>query len=114
MRNDRHGRGSREIYSGASFEADLMDAVEQVRAEWESSLRGVNFLIEEIPSVEQAEIPLGTVKGQRVIIYRRPIELRSQSPAETRQLIFDTVVEQVAELLGIDPCDVHDDYGSEE
>lgn len=114
MRRDRHGRGSREIYAGPTFEADFYDAVERIKAQWHSSLRDVHFTIEEIPSVEMTTIPLGSAEVNRVTIYRRPIELRAQSAEETRQLIFDTVVEQIAELLGLDPSDVHDEYGFQE
>lgn len=114
MRRDRHGRGSREIYARQGFEADFLDAVEQVRSAWPTPLRQVVFTIEEIPSESELnhDIKLGKSTVNRVTIYRRPIELRALSHQETRQLIFDTVVEQVAEILGIEPSDVHDDYGA--
>lgn len=114
MRSDRHGRGGREIYSTAAFEADLMDAAERVKAVWGAALRGVEFACDEIPDITGDEIPLGSLSGKRITIYRLPIQLRSTSPAETSQLIFDTVVEEVAELLGMDPEDVHEDYAADE
>lgn len=117
MRRDRHGRGAREIYSEGNFQADVLDAVERISAEWEGSLTGVEFSVADIPDDTQISlgvISLGSVKGNHITIYRRPIELRSQSSNETRQLVFDTVVEQVAELLGLDPLEVHEDYGQEE
>lgn len=123
MRRDRHGRGSREIYSAANFDADLKDGVDRLKAVWGAALRGVEFACDEIPDGRNfsatdfgtgEEIQLGTLQGRRITIYRLPISLRATTPQETAQLIFDTLVEQVAELLGLDPLDVHDDYGREE
>lgn len=113
MRTDRHGRGSREIYSTTSFQEDLADAEQRVRGEWGPALAEVVITIADIPPL-QLPIALGAVTGSSITIYRRPIQLRAQAPEEMRQLIFNTLVEQVAEILGIDPMDVHDDYGSEE
>lgn len=126
MRIDRHGRGVREIYSTATFDADLHDAVDKVKAVWGAALRGVEFASDEIPDLENIrelgvgwdgaaeQVPLGALDGRRITVYRLPILLRATTPAESARMIFDTVVEQVAELLGMDPSDVHDEYGYEE
>ena len=41
-----------------------------------------------------------------VVIYRRTIELRTDVGTERAELVHDAVVEQVAELLGLDPDDI--------
>lgn len=113
MRSDRHGRGSREIYSTAAFEADLLDGVERLKQVWGAALRGIEFACDEIPEVLGDDVPLGSLNGKRITIYRLPISLRATTPQELSQLIFDTLVEQVADLLGMEPSEVHDEYGIE-
>lgn len=103
-----------------SFDAAVFDTVEHLKNSWAASLANVEFVVSEVPreadlAVEQ--IHLGTIERrdgcQRVIIFRRPIELRSEGKDDVEQLVFQTVVEQVAELLGLEPAEVDDEYGSE-
>ena len=42
----------------------------------------------------------------RIVIYRRPIELRAEDPLDLRELLHEVVIDAVAELLGIDPDEV--------
>ena len=44
------------------------------------------------------------------MLFRRPIEHRSESPAELEAMVLTVVVEQVAELLGIPAEDVDPRY----
>lgn len=113
MRSDRHGRGSREIYSTSAFEADLLDGVERLKEVWGATLRGVEFACDEVPETLGEEVPLGSLSGRRITLYRLPISLRATTSRELSQLIFDTLVEQVADLLGMEPSEVHDEYGIE-
>jgi hypothetical protein len=47
----------------------------------------------------------GTAGGPaRVIVYRRPIELRAPDPRDREDLVHDVVVDRLAELLGV-PAD---------
>jgi predicted Zn-dependent protease with MMP-like domain len=46
-----------------------------------------------------------------VVLYRRPIEARAVGTDELADLVHDVVVEEVAELLGLEPEIVDPAYG---
>ncbi|RZU62085.1 metallopeptidase family protein [Zhihengliuella halotolerans] len=48
---------------------------------------------------------------QQVVLFRRPIEELSPSPAELPELVHDVVIELVAELLNLSPEQVDSTYG---
>ena len=54
-------------------------------------------------------MPLGRLFGAegrepaRIVIYRRPVETRTQGQRELALLISDVVTEQVAAMLGVSP-----------
>ena len=59
----------------------------------------------------------GLVRGSgteptRLVVFRRPVEHRAETRAELEALVLTIVVEQVAELLGIDAEDVDPRYRS--
>jgi predicted Zn-dependent protease with MMP-like domain len=43
------------------------------------------------------------------VLYRRPLELRAVDREDLADLVKDVIVEQVANLLGLDPEDVDPD-----
>jgi predicted Zn-dependent protease with MMP-like domain len=45
----------------------------------------------------------------RIVVYRRPLEARAHDALDLGDLVHDVVVEQVAQLLGLDP-DAVDGY----
>ncbi|WP_408996797.1 metallopeptidase family protein [Streptomyces scabiei] len=49
----------------------------------------------------------------RVVIYRRPVEIRTKGRDERAALVHEVVVEQVAELLGLNPESVDPRYGED-
>ncbi len=53
-------------------------------------------------------------KPARVIIYRRPVEIRTKGRDERAALVHEVVVEQVADLLGLSPESVDPRYGDED
>jgi predicted Zn-dependent protease with MMP-like domain len=53
----------------------------------------------------------GAGRPPRIVVYRRPLLARADDEEELADLVFDVVVEQVAELLGLDPEDVDPGYG---
>ena len=74
------------------------------------------------PEIEDArpdEVPLGRLmeaaKGRpaRIVVYRRPVEIRAKSRDERAALVHDVMVEQVAELLGVEPEAVDPRYGED-
>lgn len=57
------------------------------------------------------------VAGQRparIVVYRRPLLARADGEEDLGELVFDVVVEELAELLGIDPEDVDPGYSGGE
>lgn len=55
------------------------------------------------------------MKGQpaQIVVYRRPVEIRTKSRDERALLVHEVVVEQVAELLGLSPESVDPRYGQD-
>ena len=55
------------------------------------------------------------VAGARIVIYRRPLELRAVDRDDLEDLVHDIVVEEVAQFLGMDPAEVDPDgYGPQD
>jgi predicted Zn-dependent protease with MMP-like domain len=122
---DRHGRGLRSPLLPPSlpaarsrsevFDDLVLDAVEHVERHWKAELDGVEFGVEDVPPpledgvAHGDDVPLArTEPGDRrqparIVIYRRPMELRSRNPLDLADLVHDVVVEQIADYLGLDP-----------
>ncbi|GAB2848579.1 hypothetical protein GCM10022221_54930 [Actinocorallia aurea] len=98
------------------FDDLVREEVQRVVAPWQEQLAGVEFAVEDIPPAEVgvSEVRLGvtrTVGGvPRVVVFRRPLEARAgkdgKGERELVRLIHDVVVDEVAQLLGLDPDDV--------
>jgi predicted Zn-dependent protease with MMP-like domain len=64
-------------------------------------------------------VPLASlVRGQgreptRVVVFRRPLEARTETTAELGALVLAVLVEQVAELLGRRPDEIDPRYDAE-
>ena len=101
----------------------MLDAVEALERRWHDQLEHVQFAVEDVPPAallgrDVAEpVPLGAFVPHavdapaQVVVYRRPIEARAASLDEAADLVHDVVVEQVADLLGLDPQVVDPRYG---
>jgi predicted Zn-dependent protease with MMP-like domain len=127
-RRDRHGRGMRgpvappQVPLSASraetFQDLVQDSVDRLERHW-PQLADVEFLVMDVPGTQDESVPLGrsvpASKGQpaRILVYRRPVEIRSKSRDERALLVHEVVVEQVAELLGLAPESVDPRYGQE-
>jgi predicted Zn-dependent protease with MMP-like domain len=138
-RRDRHGRGLRgrlvppgvPLYRTRSQQFDdmVLDAVARLEGRWEAELAGVEFAVQEVPEADEltddsVPLPLArTVPGSpdpgdsarpatptRFVVYRRPLLARSESDAELGDLVFDVVVEEFADFLGIEPESVDPGY----
>ncbi|MCZ2859573.1 metallopeptidase family protein [Blastococcus sp. VKM Ac-2987] len=113
------------------FDDLVLDAVEDLERRWERELAGVEFAVEDVPWVEQTDpdealldsdvlddagVPLARLlparreQGQdvppRIVVYRRPLELRAHDREDLADLVRDVVVDQVATLLGRDPEEI--------
>jgi hypothetical protein len=113
--------------SRAELFADLVqDSVERLERRW-PQLAEVDFLVLEVPPAPGSDdawsdeaVPLGgAVPGRegrpaRVVVYRRPVEIRSKGREERAALVHEVVVEQVADLLGLTPEAVDPRYDDED
>lgn len=114
------------------FDDLVLDIVDGLDPRWQRVLENVELAVEDVPAVrhasmddvvhqpnviEDASVPLsrlvpGRVDGlgrehlPRIVIYRRPMEVRGKSAADLQTLVHDVVVEQLANLLGIDPSEI--------
>lgn len=102
------------------FDDVVLDAVERLERRWHDQLAALEFAVEDVPPAdpspwEDGEVPLGRFfpaeRGlpPRVVVYRRPVETRTEE-AELSALVHEVVVEQVAHALGIEPEKVDPGY----
>src|SRR6266699_3408382 len=96
---------------------------------WETELSDVEFAVQEVPDAdtigEDEPVPLARIvraspdtsdpghpaTGPRIVLFRRPLLARAEDEDELSELIFDVVVEEVAEILGVDPEIIDPGYG---
>lgn len=99
------------------FDDLVLDALERLERRFSAELSGVEIAVEEVPDPHRfgsaEDVPLGAVvttrDRPRIVVYRRPIELRATSRGELAVLVGEVVLEQVAELLGVDPEEIDPD-----
>ncbi|MDS1270386.1 metallopeptidase family protein [Lipingzhangella sp. LS1_29] len=124
MRRERRGRGIRGPLTPGElpmtrtraqlFDELVFDAVERLERRWARELASVEFTVENVPQVPpgitgEDGIPFSRLEGThggrkaRIVIYRRPVEIRTREPEEMAALVYDSVVEEVANLLGLEP-----------
>ncbi|NRQ34778.1 metallopeptidase family protein [Nonomuraea sp. NN258] len=107
------------------FDDLVLDAVDRLRPQWGKQLSAVEFAVEDVPPLSELgdgpglgpdPIPFGradAASGQNpasIVIYRRPLEARSRDRETLGAMVHDTVVEQVATLLGVSPETVDPGY----
>ena len=106
---DRRGRRTpRE-----RFDDLVLDIVTDIDRRWQDRLGLVEYAVEDAPQIpddwSSGTVPLSSlVRGSgatptRLVLFRRPIEHRSENRSDLEAMVLTVVVEQVAELLGIDP-----------
>ena len=123
---DRRGRGMRgpgvlprvpgepELRTRRERFDDLaLGIVMEIDERWQDRLGLVEYAVEDAPLVPDDwttdTVPLSSlVRGSgstptRLVIFRRPIEHRCENREDLEAMVLMVVVEQVAELLGIEP-----------
>ena len=138
QRRDRHGRGLRgrlvppgvPLYRSRSQQFDdiVLEAVARLEPRWETELSDVEFAVQEVPdfdTIGEEGIPLARIvrgspdandpgnpaTGPRIVLFRRPLLARAEDEEELSELVFDVVVEEFAEILGVDPEVIDPGYG---
>jgi predicted Zn-dependent protease with MMP-like domain len=101
-----------------SFQDLVRDSVDRLERHW-PQLADVEFLVMDVPGTQDESVPLGSSvpagkeRPARILVYRRPVEIRTKNRDERALLVHEVVVEQVAELLGLAPESVDPRYGQE-
>lgn len=101
-----------------AFDDVVLAAAERLRPVLGTRLDQVDFAVEDVPPHDPAPweervAPLGRTypradgRRHRVVVYRRPIEVRADDPHEVAEIVLEVVVEQVARLLGIPPEEIN-------
>lgn len=105
------------------FDALTLEIVTELDARWQRHLGLVEYAVEDTPLVpddwHESAVPLSSlIRGSggaptRLVLFRRPIEQRCESRQELEALVLTVVVEQLAELLGIDAEEVDPRYSGD-
>jgi predicted Zn-dependent protease with MMP-like domain len=105
---------------GERFDELVLDTVRDIDARWQDRLGLVEYAVEDTPQLRDdwtgETVRLASVvRGQgttptRLVVFRRPIEHRCESLADLDALVLTVLVEQIAELLGMDAEDVDPRY----
>jgi predicted Zn-dependent protease with MMP-like domain len=123
------------LYRSRAEEFDdlVLEAVGRLEPRWENELSGVEFAVQEVPEAAElgelgedtdADVPLARIvpgspgtgdpkhpaSPARIVLYRRPLLARADDEEELSELVFSVVVEELAELLGMDPEDIDPGY----
>jgi len=132
-RRDRRGRGRRGPAvlplepgvpavrtRGERFDSLVLGIVTDLDERWSDRLGLLEYAVEDAPQIPDDwhpdTVPLSSLvrgtKGAptRLVLFRRPIEHRAESRSDLEALVLTVVVEQVAELLGIDAALVDPRY----
>jgi len=102
------------------FDQLVLDVVTAIDRRWSDRLGLVEYAVEDAPRIpddwDSPHVPLSSlVRGTgarptRLVLFRRPIEHRCESRADLEAMVLTVLVEQVAELLGIDAGEVDPRY----
>lgn len=128
---DRHGRGSRgpfvlagplsgsvphDVSRRAQFDDIVLGLVDGHLERWGKDLADVEFGIEDVPDIPpdwgDEPVPFGaltrakTGAPARIIVFRRPVEMRAKTRIERVALVDEVLVENIAALLGKEPGEV--------
>lgn len=104
------------------FDATVLSVVSALEEQWADELGVVEFAVEEAPVLPDdwaaATVPLASVvRGEgdrptRLVVFRRPIELRCETRDDLGALLLTVLVEQLSELLGRPPEEIDPRYGA--
>ncbi|GAA4686044.1 metallopeptidase family protein [Promicromonospora umidemergens] len=131
-RRDRRGRGPRgpmfppgtpaHRTRAQRFDDLVLDVVEDLDRAWATQLRGTEFAVEDVPPSDPAPwedggvllgrfFPAEAGRPGRVVVYRRPVEVRAFDREDLADLVRDVVVEQVAHMLARAPEEIDPNFG---
>lgn len=105
---------------GERFDRIAVTVMADVEERWHDELARVELAVEDAPVLPASwvnpRVPLASFVDAtagappRLVLFRRPLEHRAETLADLEALVLTVVVEQLAEVLGVPPEDVHPDY----
>lgn len=105
------------------FDDLALSIVSEIDAAWADRLGLVEYAVEDTPQLPDDwttdTVPLSSlVRGSgtrptRLVLFRRPIEHRCETRADLEAMLLTVVVEQVAELLNVEPSVIDPRYESD-
>lgn len=105
------------------FSELVHDCVRDLHRLWAVQLGDLHVLIEDVPPAPEQRadgvvgdgasdgVALAHAQPGRIVVYRRPLELRAEDPQDLAALVHEVVVEAFADLLGLSPEEVDPDQG---
>jgi hypothetical protein len=98
------------------FDELVLGLVERLSVRWGKELADVQFGTEDVPQLppdwDDEPVPFGSLvratptDPARIVLFRRPIELRAKTRLEIAALANEVLVEHVADLLGRNPAEI--------
>ena len=104
------------------FDTLVLGIVTEIDERWSDRLGLVEYAVEDTPLIPDdwtGNVPLSSLvrgtgtQATRLVLFRRPIEHRCETRSDLEAMVLTVVVEQVAELLGIDAAEVDPRYSSD-
>lgn len=102
------------------FDEIVLTVVQRLEERWHRELGLVEFAVEETPLLpddwDAPTVPLASMvpgtggRPTRLVLFRRPIELRCETRGDLTAMVLTVLVEQVAELLGRAPEEIDPTY----
>lgn len=129
-RRDRRGRGVRgplvpaelpgALSRAEQFEELVLSSLDRLDRRWSDELAGIEVVVADVPeppglpgaaesTTGPARVPLGHAEPAghdrpgRIVVHRRPLEARATGRREREDLVHAVLVQQLAELLGLEP-----------
>ena len=104
--------------SAQTFDRLMSEAMLDLEIRLGDVLSNIEISLEEIPNLRdltlaEGIVPLGRTEignPNRVVIYTRPIELRTKDIPELDRKIRDVLAELIGVLIGLRPIDIDPDY----
>lgn len=114
---------------GEKFDLLVLEAFAPLDSRWHDRLTKLDIAVDEVPKIRPLDpdsvtwpdevvadgpVPLsrlipagvdrrGEATRARIVLFRRPLELRAKDPDDLVDLLHDVLVQQIATYLGVDP-----------
>lgn len=105
-----------DVSRRAQFDEIVLGLVDRHLERWGKELADVEFGIEDVPDIPpdwgDEPVPFGALTRaksgapSRIVIFRRPVEMRAKTRIERLALVEEVLAEHIATLLGKEPGDL--------